>query len=54
MATNMGRYLENLQLVYCPVAGRNAIAEKVNGSFTCRACEQVENSNGSDFHEMPR
>lgn len=40
--------------VYCPVSESNTVATVVNGSYVCPRCEQVEGSNGSDFHGLPR
>lgn len=41
-------------IVYCPVVESNTVATVVNGDYVCPRCEQVEGSNGSMFHGLPR
>lgn len=42
--------------VYCPVVESNTVAtvDEHQGAYVCDKCGQIEGSNGSDFHGLPR
>jgi hypothetical protein len=41
-------------LVWCPVVADNTYAVLTDGAYVCRRCEQVEGSDGSNHHGLPR